>query len=116
MTTFSLAELAELAVECARSDWDGYGAAPVSPASIERAKRLILALPADFNSPAVGAHPDGQVALTWHGRSTDFSVSVGPAGHISYAGIFGPSVVSYGGADFTDDLPAAILDHLRRLL
>jgi hypothetical protein len=112
----SLAELEALALECAQPDWDGHGARPVSRAAIELATRVILALPADFHAPLVAAHPDGEVALTWRGeRDTDFSVSIGSGGQLSYAGVFGPSVVSYGSENFSDDLPATILDQLRRL-
>ena len=112
----SIAQIDELASECRLADWDGYGARAVNIQSIELAKRMVLALPKDFEAPLVAAHPDGEVALTWRGqRGTDFSVSIGPSGQLSYAAVFGPSVVSYGSDNFTDDLPATILDHLRRL-
>lgn len=112
----SLAELENLAAECSRPGWDGYDAEPLHPGALELARRLILALPKGYDSPSVAAHPDGEVALTWQGaRGTDFSVSVGASGQLSYAGVFGPSVVSYGSDNFTDDLPATVLDHLRRL-
>lgn len=112
----SLADLERLAVECAREGWDGYGARPVDAQSVELARRMILALPSAFESPHVSAHPDGEVALTWQGaRAKDFSVSISPSGQLSYAGTYGPSVVSYGSENFTDDLPPSILDHLRRL-
>jgi hypothetical protein len=112
----ALAQLAAIAAESNRLDWDGHGALPVSPDALLMARRVILALPPDLDAPLIAAHPDGEVAMTWAGRrGTDFSLSIGPSGQMSYAAVFGPSVVSYGSDSFGDDLPASILDHLRRL-
>jgi hypothetical protein len=112
----TMAQLDELSAECGHPDWDGYGARPVDPLSLELAKCIALAVPTDFGAPLVAAHPDGEVALTWRGkRGTDFSVSIGPSGQMSYAAVCGPSVVFYGSDKLAHDFPAAVLDHLRRL-
>jgi hypothetical protein len=112
----TLAELDSLTRECSSAGWDGYDARPVDVRSVALARRLILALPAAFHSPLVAAYPDGEVALTWKGADgTDLSISVGPAGLLSYAGVFGASVVAHGSENFADDLPETILDQFRRL-
>ena len=110
-------EMASLEVECASDDWDGYGAAALNSDAIEQAIQLVQGLPAAFRSPILSVHPDGEASLTWrNSRGGDFSISVGPTGRLSYAGIFGPDSLVSGRETFADGLPAAILDNLRRIL
>ena len=103
-------DLDKLKNECCTENWDGYGAAPILPETIEQAKRLIEALPANVSAPTVGAEPDGHVTLEWHrSQQLTFSVSVTPDGELHYAALFGKRKM-YGTEPFTDDIPAILLD------
>lgn len=114
--TERLADLDQLAVECAAPDWDCYGADPVNAQSLEVARRMIRVLPPGLDAPLVAADPDGEVSLSWQSKDgRDLSVSVGPTGRLSYAGLDGPSNIIYGTAHFGDQLPETILELLRRL-
>jgi len=108
-------ELEEVASEAASPNWDGYGAQAVDPRTVQEAKRLLDALPTTTPVPEVSADPDGEVAISWNlDSSWVFSVSVGPSGRLSYAGLFGTSK-AYGTEWFLDEIPEAILDNISRL-
>lgn len=112
----ALDELEEVRSETAEKDWNGYGARPISSESYLQATRFLAALPTWSPAPEVSVDPDGEVALDWFGIRKDvFSVSIGPTGELSYAGIFGVSRVS-GEDYFTDEIPDAILEGLRRII
>ncbi|MCL4741158.1 MAG: hypothetical protein KJZ54_03055 [Phycisphaerales bacterium] len=109
------ADLWRLTNECARPGWDGYEAEPISPGSIDHAARLLRALPLGTPRPSVGAEPDGQVTLEWYSSPRRvLSVSVSPDGNLHYAALLG-AVQQYGTEPFFGDLPAAILDLIRRV-
>lgn len=109
------ADLRRLTNECARPGWDGYGAKPVSPDSIDQAARLLRALPLGVTRPTVGAEPDGQVTLEWYASPRRvLSVSVAPDGNLHYAALLGAEQ-QYGTVPFFGDMPAAILDLIRRV-
>lgn len=105
-------DLANTAQSCAVSDWDGYGAEPVSDQSANAALRLIDALPEYILLPDVVPEPCGEIALEW--RTDDqkhFTVAVsGPS--LVYAGIFGGSSKKYGEELFFDGLPSTVLEIL----
>lgn len=109
------AELDAARTEATVEDWDGHGARPMSLASYELAKRFLGALPTWSPPPEVSVDPDGEVALDWFGEKCLLSISVGPKGELSYAGAFGVSRVS-GEEYFTDEIPDAIVETLRRLI
>jgi hypothetical protein len=83
-------ELADL--ETLEEDWDSYGGAPPSPASIARARRLIEAVEQQFGhtvgrrvSPYdVAPIPRGGVQVEWRGTDVHLEVEVGPEGDLSY--------------------------------
>ena len=108
-------ELADVAKECREPDWDGYGAQPVSQETLRTAFCVLQALPLGFPAPAVGAEPDGQLTLDWY-RSLrrTLSVSVSPEGELHYAALSGPNR-SYGTEAFIDEVPATILNLIRRV-
>jgi excisionase family DNA binding protein len=101
--------------ECLTENWDGYGAKPVSPATLEAARRFCEKLPGSFPEPEVAADPDGEICLDWD-KSPDqaFSVSVGSIGRLTYAGLFGPNKVN-GAEHFEAEVPEAIIQNLKRL-
>jgi hypothetical protein len=102
--------------DAAVPNWDCYGAAPINMTSVSHAFHLLSHMPADVPAPEISADPDGEVSIEWYRESRHvFSVSVSPAGTLSYAGIFGKSSV-YGTEDFVGEyLPVAIRANLRRL-
>lgn len=111
----ALAALKDAAAEAAAGDWDGYGAAAVSPGAVRNAEILLAALPTRIPAPEVSIDPDGEVALEWH-RAPDWvlSLSIGPRGSVAYAARFGRSRVR-GLEEGADGIPADVLAHLHRL-
>lgn len=107
-------ELDELADQCAEAGWDGYDAAPVSPAAVDEARRFLAALPFEAPAPTLGAEPDGDITFEWHaaGRRT-LSVSISSRGELHYAASLGPAR-SYGVEPFLGVMPAPILDLIAR--
>lgn len=95
--------------------WDGYDALPVTSASYEQARRLVETLPAAFLNAEVGIDPDGEVALEWRaGPRWIFSVSIGTAGVLSYAGIFGVNR-THGTERSLETIPGPVADALGRI-
>lgn len=84
-----LQELARVATDCGAPNWDGYGAMPVEPETLEAARRFLQVLPGTLPAPTVGAEPDGHLTLEWyrHPRWT-LSISVGPRSELFYAALF----------------------------
>lgn len=108
-------ELEEVVSEAAGPNWDGYGARAIDPRAVQEAERFLSALPTTTPVPEVSVDPDGEVSISWNLDSDwVFSVSIGPAGRLSYAGLFGTSK-AYGTEWFFDEIPEAILDNITRL-
>lgn len=108
-------ELEEVASEATGPNWDGYGAQPIDRRAVQQAERFLSALPTTTPVPEISVDPDGEVAISWNLDSNwVFSVSVGPSGRLSYAGLFGTSK-AYGTEWFFDEIPEAILDNIARL-
>ena len=102
--------------ECSVSDWDGYGAQPVSPESYGKAKQFIEALPWGFPLPEISADPDGEISFEWYSSpSKIFSVSVSPNNELSYAGLFGARR-THGTEVFHDEIPEILLSHIKRVI
>jgi hypothetical protein len=111
----ALSALCEIAGQAAVSNWDGYGAAPINSLAIQQAFRLLKILPSTFQSPELSVDPDGEVSFEWHLEPRRvFSISVGPYGELSYAGLFGRSD-AHGTEYFGDELPKPIVENLNRL-
>ena len=110
-----LKELGAVAEECGTSNWDGYGAEPVSEAAYKLARRFLEALAPGTHRPSIGAEPDGQMTMEWH-RSAHhtLSVSVSPDGDLHYAALVGPNK-AYGTEAFSGDVPKVILDLIHRV-
>jgi hypothetical protein len=115
VTELGWIELADAAQEAALPNWDGYGAKKIDPGAYRAAEKFLGTLPTTTPVPDVSVDPDGEVSISWNrDRDWVFSVSVGPNGRLSYAGLFGTSK-AYGTEWFTNEIPEAVLDSITRL-
>jgi len=111
----ALTSLPEVYKECSRPDWDGYGAAAITPEVYEEAKRIIGLLPCAIPMPEIVAEPTGEIGFEWRkvpGRI--FIMSVNGRHGISYAGIFDGNK-THGSEHFEETLPSVVIEHLRKL-
>lgn len=115
----AISRLIQASEDAGAEDWDGEGAARVQQASVHYAARVLNLLACDPffpEVPEVSVDPDGEIALSWQRVSRlVFSISVGPNGALSYAGLFGPNE-TYGTEVLGGTLPKAIAANLARLL
>ncbi|MGB7218158.1 MAG: hypothetical protein WBD07_05070 [Vicinamibacterales bacterium] len=96
----------------ATANWDGYGARPLDRRAYLAALRFLQALPTTTPVPDVSVDPDGEVDVLWYISPTrTLSVSIGPAGRLTYAALFGDTR-SYGTEWFVNEIPQAILLNL----
>jgi len=111
----AVSALCEIANRSSVSNWDGYGAIAVSALAVGQAFRFLRTLPSTLRTPDLSVDPDGEISFEWYlePRSV-FSISVGPHGELSYAGLFGRSD-AHGTEYFGDELPKPIMDNLSRL-
>lgn len=108
-------QLVEVAQEAAVPNWDGYGARSIDPRTYLQAERFLCALPTTTPVPDISIDPDGEVSVSWNLDSNWlFSVSIGPTGRLSYAGLFGNSK-TYGTEWFLHEIPEVVLDNITRL-
>lgn len=92
------------------SNWDGYGAAAVSAAAVERACRFVLALPDGTPEPEPEASPRGSIQFTWYAAPTRrLTVDVAGSGHLAYAALLGQDERRRGTDRFTDTVPSDLL-------
>jgi len=117
LSRMALGALRDACARAAQENWDGYGAQAVSPAVCEQAEAFLQALPTTAPVPEVVPEPDGEIAFEWdRGPWRVFSVSVGPSGTLSYAGLYGRKAKVHGTELFMDRLPKPIADGLARLI
>ncbi len=110
-----LQELSEVITECSQANWDGYGAAPLDPIAISRAKQFIDALPTDSSYPEVGAMPDGDISLDWDiGSRRSLTVALGPQTRLAYAMINADEERS-GTLSFIQAIPKSLLRTIHEL-
>jgi hypothetical protein len=111
----ALDNLALLKQECAEPGWDGYGAQPVNEETLERVVAFLRALPENVPVPDLVPEPDGEVSVEWqNGPRRVFSVSIGPHGRLSYAGLLGAS--RWHGVDlFFGAVPPEIIRGIARV-
>ena len=115
VVSFAQAQLENVLAECRYVDWDGHGAAAVSPDAYQAAKRFIGTLPPGIPQPALSADPDGCVTFEWRSLPRKLAlVSVHPDFQLDFAAIFGTSRV-YGSEPFFDQLPDGIENLVRRI-
>jgi hypothetical protein len=112
----AVSALYDIAGQFSIPNWDGYGAVQASPMAVNQAFRLLRTLPSTLRTPELSVDPDGEISFEWYLEPRRvFSISVGPNGELSYAGLFGRSD-AHGTEYFGDELPKAIMDNLSRLL
>jgi len=99
-----------------RSNWDGYGASPVSGAALAHALAFLELLPSSLEKqPEISAHPDGEIAFEWFLRPRRLlTVSINASGRLSYAALFGGARI-HGTEFLLDAIPDPIASALRRL-
>ena len=108
-------DLQEACYEALEDNWDAYGAVAPSSGAYETALLFVRLLPSSVPNPEVSVDPDGEVSFEWyHWPRATFSVSVGPTGRLSYAGLFGKPT-THGTESIAEGLPQTILDNLARL-
>jgi len=110
-----LQSLHEASEEASRRNWDGYGAEPVSSATLAQALTFLDLLPTTLPTPDISAHPDGELAFEWSlGPRRLLTVSINESGRLSYAALLGQARLR--GTDFLlDALPEPISFALRKL-
>lgn len=112
----TIQSLRELLLESSEAGWDGYGAAPVHPATVAQAIAFLRLLPSRMPSPDITASPSGEVSFHWStSRTRVMSVAVSAAGRLTYAALVGDSR-NYGSEPISDELPRSIAFSLQRVL
>lgn len=102
--------------ECGEEGWNGGSARAVSRQTFENARRFLSILPASLPVPDVMAEPDGEIAFEWRAPNKSvFSVSVGQADTIAFAGLFGYGSKQHGTEPFDDTIPPVVLNAIRRV-
>lgn len=110
-----VSDLMELASECQKADWDGYGAMPVSREALECAKEIIYSLPDGVSLPECSIEPDGCVSLDWiPTRYHTFTLSAGASSRIPYAWIDGTDRGHAVGRFQGGELSSRILSEIKR--
>jgi hypothetical protein len=108
-------ELGEVYLEALEPGWDGYCAQPVSEEVLENAVAFLCRLPHDLPMPEVSADAQGEIHFEWFSNPyRTFSVSVGSAGILSYAGLYGPSRAR-GLELLAGGIPETIVSNIRRV-
>ena len=109
-------ELLQTLEECRESNWDGYGAQPVSDTTYQLAQKFIEALPLGTPAPSIGAEPDGHLTVEWY-RSPrrTLSVSISPDGDLHYAALIGLAK-AFGTEPFFGESPKAIVELIHRVM
>lgn len=81
-----ISNLIALAEECIQTNWDGYGAQPVSAQSLNNAIALITSLPDNLPMPECSIEPDGEISLDWlPAPHRTLSISAGSSNRLPYA-------------------------------
>jgi len=111
----ALKELVSIQEQCNVRGWDGYDAEPVRNTILWSAYRFLEALPPGFPAPSVAAEPDGDITLEWYkSPRRTISISVSPDDNLHYSALLGPNK-HYGAEVFFGEVPASILDLIRRV-
>jgi len=88
--------------------------APVQPATIHYAREFLDGLPAFVSDPDIYADTDGEVVFEWDfGRRRVFSVSIGPDGTLTYAGLFGHKR-AHGIEELAGSIPEVVATNIIR--
>ena len=106
------AELTRIATETSVEGWDGYGAKPIAPQTLDRAFRFLSELPEWILAPDIIPEPDGEIAIEWFlSPNLTFSVSIPPLGPLHFAGRFGDEKL-HGVSPHDSSIPERVLQML----
>lgn len=105
----------QIANECNQTDWDGYGAIPISISAACLAEDFIRDLPDVLVLPEFAPDPDGSISLDWMASKHRFlSLSAGDRGVFAYAWINGSNrgrgVVKIGSSGIPQSLVSLIIE------
>ena len=99
-----------------QSNWDGYGALPITEEAYIEAKRFLQLLPDDVVLPSISADPRGAVSFEWYkGQDWVFTLVTKGTGVVVYAGLIGKDNRSFGTQRLSDSIPKIILQNIRRV-
>lgn len=83
-------ELQKTFEECSLEGWDGERAKPITKQVLRHAKTFLRSFPLGFESPEVGAEPDGAISLEWYrSPARVISISINPGGRLYFAATIG---------------------------
>lgn len=110
-------EIATLYLTHRKSNWDGYGALPISRAACFEAMRFLTMLPEAVEMPEVVPEPDGNIALEWYkSKYEHLFVSFSGNGVVTFVGKFGQLTRSEGVEYFFASIPLRILHDIRQMI
>jgi hypothetical protein len=64
-----------------KSDWDGYGAEPISPDTVSAARKLLRFIPSEIELPEIAPGSDGGIGFEWiwtKGPISKLFIDIGP--------------------------------------
>lgn len=109
-------ELWDAVGESSSKNWDGYGADPVKDSAVDEAYSFLNLLPKDTPVPDIVAEPSGGLVLEWNfGKDRVFVVSINGNYSLAYAGLLGAGSRVKGLDGYSETLPNAIIDGLKRI-
>jgi hypothetical protein len=112
-----ISDLRAIAAECARDDWDNYGAKAVRDVALIRAEVLIRALPESIPTPEISADPDGQISFDWlPSRTQTLTLSVNAENRLAYDWINGANRGTVAEVFDRESLPTRLLNELQHIM
>ena len=110
-----IGEIIETWDECQHGNWDGYGAAALSPSAVARTIALLRKFPSNLALPEISAMPTGEVSLDWDfGSRRTLTALVGDQSRLIWALIDGDEEVS-GSASVFGEFPESLAEALRKV-
>lgn len=112
----ALDSLKEVFSECYETDWDGYGAQPITIATYHESVRFLNSIPSWLEIPEIVPEPSGDIGFEWNfGKNKIFVVSLNGTNKLVYAGILGAGNKAHGVEVFNGALPRTIIDNVLRI-
>jgi len=106
-------ELASVFEDCSQTNWDAYGALPLSQEAFQETLSFLRSMPLDLARPEVVPEPDGDIALEWKGTGgRTFIVSFDGTSAATFAGLLGGGNKIHGTSRFIGSMPQNIQDIL----
>lgn len=107
-------EAIDVATKRVRPGWADVDSDPISLESLLATISFIDLLPEGIVSPEIVPEPDGELALEWSpDRENMLSISISGS-EIHYAGLFPGGTKQYGKERFFRDIPATVLELIKR--